>query len=295
MKPVESRVRAAAPAPVEPERAKGSKLLEYEREIAGLEKNISMLSDQFTENFPDLKLNRQRLATVKKERDILFNQESAKPAGGGMKRRVDPDAARMATELDANIQRFKGQIEAKNSEIESLNREAREIAGSIRNVDAKIQSIPQQDKPYQELLRDRDLSKNNYQELQVKYQKILSGEQAEDRKLGETLEQLDAPSIPNRQIEPRRELIIGAGSVFGIFLGLVFAGVREVKDTSLKNLKDVRAYTKLTVLGSIPLLENDLVVRRRHRITWLGWTVALLVGIAIMAAAVTYYYATKQA
>ena len=39
----------------------------------------------------------------------------------------------------------------------------------------------------------------------------------------------------------------------GLVLGLFLAGAREAKDTSLKNLKDVRAYTQLTILGSVPL------------------------------------------
>ena len=47
------------------------------------------------------------------------------------------------------------------------------------------------------------------------------------------------------------------GSGLGLVLGLALAGAREMKDTSLKNLKDVRAYTQMTILGSVPLLEND--------------------------------------
>ena len=43
-----------------------------------------------------------------------------------------------------------------------------------------------------------------------------------------------------------------------------------MKDTSLKNLKDVRAYTQMSILGSIPLLENDFVVRRRKRLCLAG-------------------------
>ena len=39
----------------------------------------------------------------------------------------------------------------------------------------------------------------------------------------------------------------------GFVIGLFLAGAREAKDTSLKNLKDVRAYTQLTILGSVPL------------------------------------------
>jgi hypothetical protein len=49
----------------------------------------------------------------------------------------------------------------------------------------------------------------------------------------------------------------------------------------------------LPILGSIPLLENDLVVRRRKRLGWLAWSTACLVGIIIMTGSVFYYYATK--
>lgn len=278
----------------EGEKAKNEKLIEYDRELQNLEKVISMLKDQYTENFPDLKVARTRYTTVKKERDALAKEETAKSAiTPGVKRRVDPEAARMATELDANIKRFQGAIEAKAVELEELTKEAREMHANLRALDAKIQSIPATERQYFELLRDRDLKKNHYAEEEIKLQKMLSGGQAEERKLGETLDQLDAPSLPLTPTEPKRPVIIAVGCVIGLFLGLVLAGAREVKDTSLKNLKDVRAYTKMVVLGSIPLLENDLVVRRRRRITWLGWTVAVLVGVAVMAASVIYYLATK--
>jgi len=76
-------------------------------------------------------------------------------------------------------------------------------------------------------------------------------------------------------------------------VGVCLAAAWEVKDTALKNLKDVRAYTQLQVLGSIPLLENDLAVRRRKRLTWLAWSSAALLGVIVMSSSVVYYYATK--
>ena len=75
-------------------------------------------------------------------------------------------------------------------------------------------------------------------------------------------------------------------------MGLAFG--RELRDMSLKSLKDVRAYTRLTVLGSIPLLENDFVVRRRRRMAWLGWSAAFLIGVLLMSGAVIYYYTAKS-
>jgi drug/metabolite transporter (DMT)-like permease len=99
--------------------------------------------------------------------------------------------------------------------------------------------------------------------------------------------------IPEEPIAPNRPLIIAVGLAIGAAVGIGLASVREIKDTSLKNLKDVRAYTRLTVLGSIPLLENDFVVRRRRRIAWLLWALAILIGMLLMAGSVFYYYTQR--
>jgi len=74
---------------------------------------------------------------------------------------------------------------------------------------------------------------------------------------------------------------------------MFLSGAREMKDTSLKNLKDARAYTNLPVLGTVPLLENDLVVRRKRRLTWLAWSTACILGILVMTSSIYYYYSTR--
>ena len=112
----------------------------------------------------------------------------------------------------------------------------------------------------------------------------------EDRRQGENLERLDDPSLPMTPSKPKRLIIVGVGTAFGLMLGIVLTGAREVKDTSLKNLKDVRAYTNLPVLSSVPLLENALLVRRKRRLLWLAWSSALIVGAIAMSGAAYYYY-----
>ena len=54
-----------------------------------------------------------------------------------------------------------------------------------------------------------------------------------------------------------------------------------------------RAYTQMPILGSVPLLENDFVVRRRRRLAWLGWTTACLAAAVIISGSVVYYYVTR--
>jgi len=82
---------------------------------------------------------------------------------------------------------------------------------------------------------------------------------------------------------------VGAGTCIGLVLGLFLAGAQEVKDSTMKGIKDVRAYSNLNILSSIPLLENALLVRRKRRLTWLAWSSALIVGMVVMSSSVYYY------
>ena len=163
----------------------------------------------------------------------------------------------------------------------------------IKVVQSRIESTPVSEQQYADIIRDREMAKLKYDDLNKKRSQSQIAEDLERRQQGETLEVLDPASLPQSPTQPKRAVIIGAGAGMGLVLGLFLAGAREAKDTSLKNLKDVRAYTQLTILGSVPLLENDIVVRRRKRLSWLAWSTACLVGIVVMTGSAFYYYATK--
>ena len=105
---------------------------------------------------------------------------------------------------------------------------------------------------------------------------------------------LDPPSLPTNPSKPNRWEIVGVGIGISFMLGIALAGLQEARDTSLKNLKDVRAYTSLPVLCSIPLLENTLLVKRKRRIMYLLWSAAILIGIIAVCAALFYYYTVTR-
>jgi hypothetical protein len=124
-------------------------------------------------------------------------------------------------------------------------------------------------------------------------QKRDSSETAKDleqHKGGENLELLDPASLPEQATDPNRPAWAAIGTALGLVIGIVLAGAREMRDTSLKNLKDVRAYTNLPVLSSIPLLENALLVRRKRRLFWLAWSSSFIVGCLAMTVSVYYHF-----
>ena len=207
---------------------------------------------------------------------------------------MTPNAnSREARGLQADISRMRSLMQSKDLELEDQSRQLKEARDKIRGLNTQLDMSPVAQQRFSDLLRERDRLQTNYERMSDRVDATKLANDVENRKQGETLEPLDPPFLPTEPTYPKRGFIVGGGFGLGILLGVMLTGVREMKDTSLKNLKDVRAYTKLTVLASIPLLENDFVVRRRRRMTWLGWSAASVLGVLLMAGAVLYYMTSR--
>jgi succinoglycan biosynthesis transport protein ExoP len=279
----------AAEAPVRRER-----LAEVERQIVGLETVLVGLRERYREDHPDVQRLLRQLEGLRKSRQGLLAEEAQTKSEQPNVRMLRPEQLKALRLAEANVARLQSQIEAKSLEIEAKVKEQQQIQRLIKLYQSYIESSPLVERDYAELTRNRDLARARYEDLS---KRAAASEMATDlvaRGQADKLELLEPASLPERPAKPNRLLVIGAGLGFGLMLGVFAVGVREIKDTSLKTLKDVRAYTKLAVLATIPLLENDLVLRRKRRLRWLAWSAASLVGLAAMAASVLYYYSNRS-
>ncbi len=278
----------AAPA------GKSERVAESEREIRFLEDQLTSQRQHYKETYPDVQRTLALLNAAKKKKEQLIkDEEAARKAAPPQERIVNPNAVRESRDLEASIRRGQTQIEAKDMEGEQYRRELAQANEAVKSYQARLEGIPMSEKEYGDYLRDREMAKQQFAELDQKMNRALLAQDMENRKAGESLEPLDPPSLPQTPTQPKRPAVVGMGAVVGLMLGVVLAAFREVKDTSLKNLKDVRAYTKLPILGSVPLLENDLVVKRRRRFAWFAWSLACLTGVVVMSGSIIYYYVTK--
>jgi polysaccharide chain length determinant protein (PEP-CTERM system associated) len=285
--------RDASAAPVDPTLGKSEQLVEAEREVVAWENRLTALRDHYKDTYPDVQQAISMLASAKKKRDQILKEEGSKRPEGPVTRPVNPQIVREARDLEGQIRRVQSAIEAKDLEAEDFRKQLAQASGLMNAYQSRLSGIPLSQKEYDELIRDENMAKQKFIELDLKMNKALLAQDMDNRKAGEYLEQLDPPSLPQTPTQPKRPMVVGLGGIVGLMLGIVFAGAREMKDTSLKNLKDVRAYTKLPILGSVPLLENDLVVKRRRRFAWFAWSLACLTGVAVMSGSVIYYFATR--
>ena len=290
---------AGGPREAVKSRVANERLVALERDILGAEQVLARLRDQYKETYPDVQRVKTNLEALQRERDRLVKQEESEKAIEAAKpapRKPAPASVPMTREmqgLQVTLKQMETLIQAKTTEATEYSAELVRLNGQARDLQNRIGSTPMADQEFVTLTRDYDSAKQEYQQLLAKQSDAKRGQEVERRNQGETLELLDAASLPVDPTEPKRPMILGAGAMLGLVLGLGLVAVREMKDTTLKNLKDVRAYTNLTVLGSIPLLEDDIVVKRRKRLTLLAWSTAILIGVLVMAGSYYYYIATK--
>jgi uncharacterized protein involved in exopolysaccharide biosynthesis len=271
--------------------AYNQKLGQLDRDIESTENSIEEMKGRYTDSYPGLQDARDRLEFLKRERAQLIK---TKPAKANDTDNAD-DTAASEQRLDGQdtIEHIQTQLKTNAIDAQRINKEMQSLNAAVKAYQSRIESGPAGEKEYADLVHNRDLARARYTDLEIKREHAATSIDLERRKQGETLELLDVANLPDTPAAPKRSKIIPIGAVIGLAVGLFVVAIREVKDTSLKNLKDARLYTQLPILGSVPLLENDVVVQRRKQVMWVGWAAATVVGLAIMAGSIAHYYMNK--
>jgi len=276
-------------APEQAAQQSDDKLKDKDHEIAQYEDSLSTARERYKENHPDVQRLVNLLAAARLQRQAMLKQEARKP-DTLPQRPATAQFLREQRELEAESERAKGLILAKGVEMEDYRKQSAQLEGIIRGYEARIESTPVGIREYDELIRDRDLAKKDYEDLDRRVNSSAMSTALQNRQQGERLEQLDPPSLPQTPARPKRLLMVSVGASVGLLLGLCVAGWREMRSRALRNVKDVTAYSDLPLLGSIPLIEGRAIVRRRKRMAWLAWSASGLAGVAVMSASVAHYY-----
>lgn len=268
--------------------AQSLRVADLDRQIDSLQTTIASMTNQYLDSYPDLQTARERLKVLKQQRADAFKDQSKDDDS-----QENNSVSRDRLEAQNAVQQYKAQLDANAMEAKRLQTQSGLVNQAITAYQSSLENLPAGQKTYSELMRDRELTKQRYDQLDMQRQRSIDSIKLSQRKQGESLELLDSASLPTSPSQPKRYLIIPAGAVVGLIIGIVIIGMREMRDLSLKSLKDARLYTQLPILGSVPLLENAVRVQRRKQKLWVGWATASLIGLAIMTISVLHYYAGK--
>jgi len=289
------------PPPNSPAAQQDKELAGFDDAINKLEFNIQQMKLRYADTWPEIKSATKNMEFLKAKRDALALKVQARDEAAAAKAAADAAKPKEpTTRADLDQMRIKNDVDG---QLEAIARREKQTSDDIKRAETSMAEYEKQSDEVNQLLKDstgieaeyedlnhtKQLAEETYLDLLKKQQIAEANKQLIERKAGEILDVLDPASLPVQPTSPNRYRIIGMGFAMSMILGLGMAGLQEAKDTSLKNLKDVRAYTNLPVLCSIPLLENTMLVRRKRRLTYLAWAAAVIVGIAAVSASVVYY------
>ncbi|HLB63344.1 MAG TPA: GNVR domain-containing protein, partial [Anaerolineales bacterium] len=143
---------------------------------------------------------------------------------------------------------------------------------------------------FKELSRDYESTRALYQSLLKRYEEAQLAESMEQRQKGEQFRVLD-PAVPNSEpASPKRFRLILLALMLSAGLAAGAVVLAEQLDTSFHTVDDLRGFSTVPVLVSIPRILTHTDLRRRHWRTRLA-AGAVTVGLVVIVG-VAYFVAS---
>jgi polysaccharide chain length determinant protein (PEP-CTERM system associated) len=197
----------------------------------------------YTPDYPDV------VAVTRKIADLQAEMAHA-PAEQPVK---DPSASH---EDPPRLLELKFQLKSVQQSISSAKLEQTRIQQQIRAYEEKIEATPMIEEEYKEVTRDHETALQFYNTLLTKMNESSMATALEQRQQGEQFRVMDPPNLPDSPTSPNRLAFAGGGLASGLLMGLLIAALLEYRDTSLRNERDVWAFTKLPTLAILSHIDG---------------------------------------
>jgi polysaccharide chain length determinant protein (PEP-CTERM system associated) len=252
--------------------------LERLKAIEEQKQKLSQAETQFTARHPDVVRLREQLAVMERDHEEAVAAEQRK-------REAEAAALAAAPDPDGPAPIRRRTLESMDAELLKLREEEAGIRATISSFEQRLVSTPERMQEYQAITRDWTSSKDLYDSLMKRYDEAQLTESMETGRAGERFRVLEPALPPEGPAAPNRIRLLIMG------LLLAFAGaaaavlVREQFDTAFHSVDEVREFTSVPVLVSIPPI-GPMPAGKRFRAAFA--TVSALVLIALVASSAAY-------
>lgn len=250
---------------------------------AELEAQKADLGLIFKEAAPEMKSVQKQIDEIRGQMDEMVEEH---------KRKVEETRARIERRIDprlgfnkAEIQRLEG--EARRQEAQLARTEA-EIAA----VGQQLSGVPITEVELEAIQREYETEKAIYDQTVEQRNKAETMAQVAGRAQGESIAVIDAASMPQQPVAPKRPLLMLLGLVAGLGVGVVLAAAFEVpRLLTVQTSEDAEHYTGLPVLVTLPVL---LTAREQRRLKARRAALALAAVVATVVSAPALAFVLKR-
>jgi succinoglycan biosynthesis transport protein ExoP len=208
-----------------------------EMRLARYRRELAQLRVKYTDLWPDIIRLKDEIATIEKQ--------MAEPKTKAVVKAAAPPPTPQVMQLQS-------QVAMAETELKLAKQDEQRIRRAIDTYQARVENTPKSEQEFQELTRDYEATKELYQTLSKRYDESLLGESMEQRQKGEQFRVLDSAIPATQPSAPRRSKLLLMCLALSLALGAGAMVLAEMLDTSFHSTDDLRAYTTVPVLVSIP-------------------------------------------
>ncbi len=239
--------------------------------LSRLHQELTELRSRFSEKYPDV-------IRVKAEIAALEGQLTETKTDG----RAATNATSPANPSPLRLRKVRNETE---KELDALKEEEKTLRQSVATYQRRVDNAPHREQEIQELSRDYKTMKELYNTLLQRYQEALVAASMEHGQKGDQFRLLDQAIPSTRPAAPNRPRLLLIGLMLSCVLAGGAIGLIEHRDTSFHTVNELRTFTKVPVLVSIPRIVTKTDISWQRRQFYLA-----LLGLAILVG-ITYYIA----
>jgi polysaccharide chain length determinant protein (PEP-CTERM system associated) len=217
---------------------------ERRAELKALINQRNDLLNQYQADYPDVVTVNRKIA----ELQAAIAHPSADPAVVASQPKNQKDSPELF--------QLKTQLRGEQQNLAGAKQEQARIQEQIKVVQGKIEASPAIEEEYKQVTRDHETALQFYNSLLAKMNESSMATALEHRQQGEQFHVMDAPNLPDSPTFPNPYIFAGGGLLAGIMIGVFIAAWLEYRDTTLRNEKDVWAFTKLPTLATISFISG---------------------------------------
>jgi polysaccharide biosynthesis transport protein len=189
----------------------------------------------------------------------------------------------------AQLMQLQGQVHSSQLEITNREHAIADLNARIGQYQQRLNQEPASEQQLADLTRGYEQSKSNYDDLLKKENESRMATSMEQLQQGERFTILDPPSFPLKPAFPNRLKMCGMGFVVGAVLGALIVGILEFLDDRLHSDKQIKKLLPAAVISEVPEILTVKDKDRDTRRIVIGWAMASLVFICILAGSAFSY------
>jgi succinoglycan biosynthesis transport protein ExoP len=196
--------------------------------------SLEELETRFTSKHPDVLRLKQEIAALE--------STQGKPAGPSPEEALAAGQARGRAAVLANL----------DAELEKQTGEEAALRGVIAATEKKLESVPARQQDYAMISRDHNAAQEIYNSLLTRYGEAQVAESMETDKSGERFRVMEAAIPPADPSAPNRLRLLMMGFILALVLAFIAVLAVEQFDTTFHSVDELRSFTRVPVLASIP-------------------------------------------